>query len=196
MIWKDRRLWPAWGPVWALNPWHAYRSMRTIARGQQRIIDRQNKQIASLSQLAGQLREENRRYEQALAGHERELRRVNSQLAASVTDARVSAAVQSTAQPEFVLVGTPRPDGSKRLMASRQLDVTAFAMTEPENPPPRWKLGVILGALIVIDKPDYQQALAHLMTIWANQDSDQRAQVTGKRALGPGSQWDRPNLPR
>lgn len=110
----------------------------------------------------------------------RDLIQLRGQMAAAVTDARVSGAALSTAEPEFVLVGIPRPDGSKRLMASRELDVTAFAMTEPDKPPPRWKLGAILGQLLVIDKPGYSEALAHLMTIWGNQD---RAAIEAKRAL-------------
>lgn len=164
--------------AWWLRPWSAYRQLRSVAAGQQKIIDGQS---ATISGLRTQL-----------AALERELLRERSRLAAAVTDARVSAAVQSSVQPEFVLTGIPRPDGSKRLMASRQLDVTAFAMTEPDQPPPRWKLGVIMGQLLVIDKPDYQQALAHLMTIWGNQDSDARAQVTGKRALPGGDVQLRP----
>lgn len=189
---KRRTLLPWW-----LRPWDEARWLRAELHSAERAAGRQALDITGLERRIESDQRVMRQQRDDLAKAEHELRRLRGQLAGAVTDAKVSGAALSTAQPEFVLVGIPRPDGSKRLMASRNLDVTAFAMTDPDQPPPRWKLGVILARLLVIDKPDYQQALAHLMTIWANQDSDARAQVTGKRALDAGSQWDRPNpLPR
>jgi hypothetical protein len=56
-------------------------------------------------------------------------------------------------------------------MASQDLGKTAFGMTEMNDPPPRWKISSVMANMLIIDKPDYPQALARLFEILANQDA-------------------------
>jgi hypothetical protein len=119
-----------------------------------------------------------------LAASGAEVRRLRSQLstplAVAVTDAQASGAALSTAMPEFVLVGIPRPSmQGKRLYASRNIEVTAFAMTEIGTDP-HWKIGAVLRQLLVIDKPSYGQCLARMAEIWANWDREERGPSPGQ----------------
>lgn len=148
---------------WWLSPW------REARRAQNLLADR----IRGSAIVEGALRESLAQMTDRTREAERESASLRGQLAAAVTDSVTSGSALSTASPEFVLVGIPRGPGmGKRLMASRDLTVTAFAMTEYSDPPPRWKLGAILERLLVIDKPTYGEALAHMATIWANWDKD------------------------
>jgi len=148
------------GTWWWLNPWREARRLRQSAEGYElRIHDLCRGRDVDARKIAEL---------------EREIRSLRGKLAAAVTDARTSGAALVIAGPEFVMVGTPR-QGGKRLHVSRDITVTAFAMTEIDDPPPRWKIGAIMEQLLVIDKPTYSECLAHLATIWANWDRDAAA---------------------
>ena len=145
---------------WWLNPWREARRLRQSAEGYEQRID----DLCHTTQMDIE----------TIAELEREIRSLRGKLAAAVTDARTSGAALVTGTPDFVMVGTPR-QGGKRLQVSRDITVTAFAMTEIDDPPPRWKIGAIMEQLLVIDKPTYSECLAHLATIWANWDRDAAA---------------------
>lgn len=164
---------------WWLRPWSEVRGLRAYASRQRRDLQAR---IDSLHQTAGRDIKTIRDLRDELARADCEIGSLRGQLAASVTGARTSGAALSTAAPEFVLVGIPRGAGlGKRLQASRDITVTAFAMTEIDDPPPRWKIGAIMERLLVIDKPTYGEALAHLATIWSNWDRDERPVIRDRQ---------------
>jgi hypothetical protein len=165
-------------PWWAW-PWRENRLLHKVIAGQ----------LAEMTQLNARLNEKDERLKAAarelnrlrddLDKAGREITRWKSAVAAAATDARVSGSALSDATPEFVLVGLRRGAG-KRVQVSRDVTVTAFAMTEPDDPPPRFKLGAVMARLVMIDKPTYSEALAHLATMWANEDAQHI------RTLAPG----------
>jgi hypothetical protein len=154
---------------WWVHPWKTIRVLR-------RWNERQAGMIRDLGETVSQQRTE-------ISGLKR---RLSGLLAAGPVT--VSAQVPSTGNVEFVLVGIDRTGQGKRLIASRKLGQTVFAMTEPSDPPPRWKIGATMAEALFIDKPGYDAALEHMAVIWRNWDSDERAGATGKRALAPAPQ--------
>jgi hypothetical protein len=84
-----------------------------------------------------------------------------------------------TGTPEFVMVGLARPDGTKRLIASRMPGVLAFGMTDYTDPPPRWQVHATLPNAAFIDKASYSGATAHLFEMWANADAEALRQQEG-----------------
>lgn len=163
-------------PWWAW-PWRSNKILQGVVSGQ----------LAEITKLHDRLNEQREVKEEQLrlnavlhreleaCGRDRtslraEVARWKSATAAAATDARVSGSALSDTTPEFVMVGLRRGAG-KRIQVSRDVRVTAFAMTEPDDPPPRFKLGAVLARLVMIDKPTYSEALAHLATMWANEDA-------------------------
>jgi hypothetical protein len=143
---------------WWLNPWREVRRYRVAAdfAGQQA-----REMLISLSER-----------NTGIIRLNREIASLRGQLAAAVTDARTSGAALSTA-PEFIMAGIPRGPGmGKRIQVSREVEVTAFAMTEMGQGEPRFKIGAIMARLLVIDKPTYAECLAYLAMIWENQDRE------------------------
>jgi hypothetical protein len=125
---------------------------------------------ATIHRLEAELREA-----QALIGRlEVDLAYARHQLRGNLhtaTDAQV---------PEFVLVGIDRGNGQgKRLIAARDLPGAALAMTDMDDPPPRWKVTATLARPLFIDRPSYAAALEHMRTIWANWDADQPTTAIG-----------------
>jgi hypothetical protein len=170
---------------WWLNPWREVRIL------QLRLVEQHGNIVAAREQMESAARD---------AAHWRsQMEAAQRQLAAAVTDAKVSGSALATSVPEFILVGIPRGNG-KRIQVSRNIEVTAFTITEPGDGEPRFKIGAVMGHLLVIDKPTYADCLAHLATIWENQNAEaaNRA-VTGglgtlsatpryvDKALPPGS---------
>jgi uncharacterized coiled-coil protein SlyX len=166
---------------WWLNPWHEARELQHTAGGyEQRIDDLCETARMDMSTIAGQARTIAGLGDQ-LADSRHLVANLRGQLAAAVTDARTSGAAMATAQPEFVLAGTDRgPGRGKRIQVSRDIEVTAFAMTEMGDGEPRFKIGAIMARLLVIDKPTYGECLQYLATIWANQDRDAQASLSGR----------------
>lgn len=164
---------------WWLNPWReAVRQQRDAAHMAWESNERYERLRVSAKELE-RLRDD-------LTRAEREVASLRGQLAAAVTDARTSGAALSTAQPEFVLVGIPRgPGQGKRIQVSRDIEVTAFAMTEMGEGEPRFKIGAIMAKLLVIDKPTYGEALQLLATIWASQDRDSQPGARLTPVQGP-----------
>jgi hypothetical protein len=157
---------------WWLWPWRANRLLTAAIEGQR-------EQLTDLLRSQSECNAERIRLN-------REISHLRGQLAAAVTDARTSGAALSTAKPEFIMAGIPRGPGiGKRIQVSRDIEVTAFAMTEMGDGEPRFKIGAILGRLLVVDKPTYGECLQHLATIWANQDRDagHPASLQGRQAL-------------
>jgi hypothetical protein len=158
---------------WWLNPWHEAAMLRKAAEGYEQRID----------DLCGTARMDTAaiiELEHQLATASRTAAQLRSQLATAVTDSRTSGSAIATAMPEFVLVGIPRPSmQGKRLYASRNIEVTAFAMTEMGTDP-HWKIGAVLRQLLVIDKPSYGQCLARMAEIWANWDREERGPSAGQ----------------
>jgi hypothetical protein len=157
---------------WWLRPWREVRELRHAADGYvQRIDDLCATASRDIATIAEQ---------------EQLIWSMRGQLAVAVTDARVSGAAFSTVAPEHVVVFIPRGDGlGKRIQASRDIEVTAFAITEPDNPPPRWKLGVIMEQMLTIDQPTYAQCLSRLAEIWANRDRNERNEHPAAALTGP-----------
>jgi uncharacterized coiled-coil protein SlyX len=186
---------------WWLNPWHEVRHQdKMLALAAQQASTWQERsavnalacadyerRIKDLCDTAAMDIRTIHQLENDLAQAHRRVASLRGQLAAAVTDAKTSGAALSTAAPEFVLVGIPRGPGlGKRLMACRDPVVTAFAMTEMNDPPPRWKLGAILERLLVIDKPTYGEALNHMATIWGNWDRDEKTAIASASPAEPG----------
>lgn len=74
----------------------------------------------------------------------------------------------STATPEFIFIGIPRPDGSKRLWASKDLAGTAFTMTDDMAGGAKWKIGAIMANSLTTDGDSYGECIEKVLTIWAN----------------------------
>jgi hypothetical protein len=158
------------------------------------------REIRELSQLLRQETEESGRLadrlqldEEKLSDAEQVIQEMNAtivrlrrQLAAGIPPM----GAVSTGAPEFVMVGIARPDGTKRLIASRNPSVLAFGMTEWNDPPPRWKIHAAMPNAAFIDKPDYAQATAQLWTMWANADAE-AARTAPRPGLATGS-WHEP----
>lgn len=148
------------GAWWWLNPWRA-------ARRQARIADVLVQRSVGLEEHIDHLRAEN----------------------AGLTDGIRRLSVPALGEPEgqmtleFVMVGIPRSDGSKRLMASKDLVGTALSLVGAD---PRWKIGAVMGNMIVIDKPSYGEGLEQLMRIWANWAASQRGLPAGTGSAGTG----------
>lgn len=158
---------------WWLNPWGAVRGYRAANLRLLGQLDDWRKRSAENSRAAAHHEKTIRELTDELAKSNRHILRLRGQLSAAVTDSKTSGSSLTDVLPEFVLVGTPRANGGKRLMVSRDLNVTAFAMTEMDDPPPRWKLGVILEKMLMTDAPTYGEALAHIAKIWGNWDRDE-----------------------
>lgn len=74
--------------------------------------------------------------------------------------------------PEGVMVLIPRPDGSKRLYASRDMTGAAL-MTDGLDGDAGYNLGVKrMRNVLIIDGPDYGHCLRKMAEIWANQDRE------------------------
>jgi hypothetical protein len=151
------------GRWWWLNPWRTAREYATSAH-----------QLARMNVALGD-------------GNDR-LRRENASLADRMR--RLSAPPlgepEGQMTPEFVLVGVPRGRLGKRLMASKDLAGTALGMaTVPEGV--RWKIGAVMGNMLVIDKPTYGEGLARLAEIWANwqRNAEQEQARTTPRSIDP-----------
>lgn len=93
-----------------------------------------------------------------------------------------------TGNPEFVMVGIARPDGTKRLIASRVPSVLSFGMTGMDDPPPRWKIHATMPNAAFIDRGDYAQATAQLWTMWANADAEAARTAPKRQLTGPGTE--------
>lgn len=152
------------GRWWWLNPWRA-------ARRQARIADVLVQRSVGLEEHIDQLTAQNR-------GLTAENRRLKAVPALGEPEGQMT--------PEFVMAGIARSDGSKRLMASKDLVGTALSLVGVDDP--RWKIGAVMGNMIVIDKPTYGEGLEQLMRIWANWAADQRGlpAATGTAGTGGG----------
>ena len=131
---------------WWIRPWHACKRCHRILAHQSETIRRQSN---------------------AAAAYRDEIRRLEQQLEATLSPSVPEGAL--TGKPEFVLTGQDRGNGmGKRLMASKDLGPTSMAMTDMDDPPPRWKLETVMGGMLIIDKPTYGAALEHMTMVWRN----------------------------
>jgi hypothetical protein len=142
---------------WWLNPWRMVRDYRKAAlydsnliRRQEEIIDRQDSEIADLMTDNRKLR---------LGSGE---------------------GVLSTFEPDFVIVGIPRPGVGVRVIASQKLAGTRFDMT-PMGEQPEWVIKAIMAQTLFVDKPTYPEAIAQISTIWANWARNQPNSAPGWR---------------
>lgn len=71
---------------------------------------------------------------------------------------------------DFVMVGLKRPSGGVRIYATRHMPHLEWGQAE-RGCETLWHIDADMDNLLVIDKPDYPQALARLFEIWANQDA-------------------------
>lgn len=87
-------------------------------------------------------------------------------------------------RPEWVMVGVPRPDGSKRLYATREIRRATFE-TIVAGAEAGWELRAEhMTNMLIIDRDSYGQCLEHLMRIWANAEAEARGLPAGSsRAL-------------
>jgi hypothetical protein len=148
---------------WWLDPWMAYlgacRSLAhadILAEAQAKIIREQDRKIDSLN------------------AEIRKLRLGSGQ------------GMPSTQEPDFVMVGIPRPGMGVRVIASRKLSGTKFDMTthpsRPGGSEPVWTIRALMERALFVDKPSYPEAVAHVGTVWANWD---RAEGGGQWAARP-----------
>jgi hypothetical protein len=152
-------------------------SLREANEIQRDRIDEQQERLKASARELNLLREQ-------LNLASREASSLRGQLAAAVTGAKVSGAALATSVPEFVMVGISRGQG-KRIQVSRDIEVTAFTMTEPGEGESRFKIGAVMAKLLVIDSPTYAGALSGLATIWANQDHERRLSGDLSPVSGP-----------
>ena len=73
----------------------------------------------------------------------------------------------STQEPDFVIVGIPRPGMGVRVIASQKLGGVRFDMT-PMGEQPEWVIRAQMGQALFADKPTYPEAITHVLTIWQN----------------------------
>jgi hypothetical protein len=100
--------------------------------------------------------------------------------------AQMPSASAAPMEPEFCLVGIPRPDGTKRLMASRSLAGTSLSLPADPAAQPRWRIAAFMDNMLVIDGETYGETLDKLMHIWANWAREGRALPSGNRELPKG----------
>jgi hypothetical protein len=106
---------------------------------------------------------------------------------------------QGTGQgyPDFVICGTPNPNGGVRLIASRELNYAELSMESsyariddwlvsiPLMTSYRVRLTTDMRTCVLIDAPDYATAFEHLFRDWS---PDSRTPVEpAARALEPGT---------
>ena len=84
--------------------------------------------------------------------------------------------------PEGVMVLIPRPDGSKRLYASRDMTGAAL-MADGLDGDAGYNVGVKrMRNVLIIDGPDYGHCLRRMAEIWANQDREsERVAIAARR---------------
>jgi hypothetical protein len=140
-------------PWWA-NPWRAY----TSERYRHQLTKAVHKESLDLWQ----------RTVHQLHGDNSELRR-QLENAKALPDG-----MASTEVPEFIFIGIPRPDGSKRLWASKDLAGTAFSMHSDGLKQPKWKIGAVMAQSLTVDGPDYGTCIERVLKIWANWISNAR----------------------
>jgi hypothetical protein len=70
---------------------------------------------------------------------------------------------------DFVMVGLKRPAGGVRLYATCDMPHLDWGQAE-RGYETVWHIDADMKNLLIIDKPDYPQALARLFEIWGNQD--------------------------
>lgn len=151
-----------WTPPWWLNPW------RECARLGQRIGDLCETAEMDIATI--------RTLEDRLAEAERQLRNLQG---AQTPEG----ALPAGGQPDFVLVGIPRPGLGVRVLAARDMAGTRFGMTDAQDPPPRWKIMATLVQPLFVDDQDYGRALARVREIWANWEREAAAH---REAIEPG----------
>jgi hypothetical protein len=93
---------------------------------------------------------------------------------------RISMPAEGT--PEFIMTGVTKPDGTKRLYASRNLDSPAWGQRETVEGTVRWHLRASLDQLLVIDRPTWGEAFTAAWTIWANQDRAHRQAIAANES--------------
>lgn len=82
---------------------------------------------------------------------------------------------------DFVMVGLKRPQGGVRVYATRHMPHLEWGQVE-RGYETLWHIDADMDNLLIIDKPDYPQALARLFEIWASQDAA-KAETERLRAL-------------
>jgi len=131
-----------------------------------------------LSRAASRISDDNERLMGKLEECARRERRLQAEVRA-LKAAPPSKAVSRTAlgRPEFVLIGTDRDGRGKRIYSSRDIGRAGFGMTEMTNPPPRYVIDAIMENMLVLDAPDYGQAMDKMSEIWKNRERDAAAKA-------------------
>ena len=120
---------------------------------------------------------------------ERENRRLEAQLASvKPLDPGAAGAMDAHREnsPDFVMLGLTRPDGSKRVYASRDLPQAEFRLPliSPIGDVGAYQLTSAMTNMLVVDKPAYDEAMARIREIWANWDREKAALPGTRKAIG------------
>ena len=81
---------------------------------------------------------------------------------------------------DFVMVGLKRPSGGVRIYATRHMPHLEWGQVQRDYAT-LWHIDADMDNLLVIDKPDYPQALARLFEIWASQDAEAKLALPGRQ---------------
>lgn len=141
------------------------------------------------AQMIVDLREEAGRLSRKLVHTQRERDEAFRQLGARPTLGPAPGRLLSP--PEFVLTGTDRGNGlGKRVYASRDLPAATFSIPDGWRDAPSWQLTALLDNMLTVDAPEYGEAMARVMTIWANRDAEKRgienAEAANRSRYQPG----------
>lgn len=141
---------------WWVRPWHWARHYRMLCHDYQKLVDRQTAENRVLTSKNANLMNQMRVAAQAVTPF------------AQVLGYEQGGGVM----PEFVLVGIDRGvAGGKRIYASRELGGPAFGLIGDGANGSAYQLITKMGNLLVIDKPNYEQAMRWMGTIWRNWDA-------------------------
>lgn len=86
---------------------------------------------------------------------------------------------------DFAIVGSTKPDGTVRIIASRDLGVIDLAAEFAARHSLRLSVAMNMGDTAIIDAPDYPSALAELARRWGGRYA-RRPGVGGQRQIGAG----------
>jgi hypothetical protein len=82
------------------------------------------------------------------------------------------------AAPDFMMLGVTKPDGHKRLYASKVVRHGKFeAGMDPQSNDATLSLSATITNLAVIDRPSYGECLEHLMRMWGSEMSERQRAI-------------------